>query len=125
MAPTFYHRAPMHDLEELGKEPQKLWRWKCLALGSLGFLLATLIPLIYFMAQALSPACREGLRVQQRCLNDTQSLQQSLESTQRGLDEARAQLANYSLKVVSPNTVGSGGGCVAPRPPHLSRSGCG
>lgn len=125
MAPTFYHRVPMPYLEEYKREDQKLRCWRCLALGILLFLLATLIPLFYFMSQALSPACRDGLLVQQRCLNDTQSLQQSLKSTQRALGEARAQLANYNHTVVSPDTVGSGEGCVAPRPPHLSTSGCG
>ncbi|XP_049644341.1 bone marrow stromal antigen 2 [Suncus etruscus] len=99
MAPTFYHRAPMPYLEEHGKEPQKLRFWQCLALVAIAFLLATLIPLLYFMPQMLNQACWDGLRVQQQCLNDTQSLQQSLKSTQHGLGEARAQLANYNHTV--------------------------
>lgn len=99
MAPTFYHRVPMPDLKEHDWEDKKPRLWRCLVLGAFIVLLAMFIALVYFMVQVFSPACRDGLRMQEQCRNDTQSLQQSLKSTQRALGEAQAQLANYNRTV--------------------------
>nr|QWX94028.1 BST-2 [Cynopterus sphinx] len=100
MAPTWYHYfpVPMGDYSEKpALRDRKLpgWLWIPLVLVGLGLLVA----LIIFIIKANSEACKDGLRAEQKCRNETHLLELQLTRAQESLVAAKAQAASCNQTV--------------------------
>nr|QWX94050.1 BST-2 [Uroderma bilobatum] len=105
MTSTFYHYISL-PLDENSREQMqghyKMPRWLLILLALLvvGLVVASALA-IYFAHQAHSPACKNGLKVEQECQNVTDSLKSKLAQTQEILLKTEAQAATYNQTVAA------------------------
>lgn len=100
MSPSLYSYSPlpmMSCLRESNLRDSRLWLVFLLCLLVVGLL----VSLIIFAVKANSKGCKDGLRAQQECQNQTDHLQHQLTVAQEVLQRTKAQYTVCNQTVVS------------------------